>query len=206
MNNEEFDKIRAAIKSAWPGKQIMQSKFEINLWFRALCDLDYQICQMALLELITQSVFPPSIAEIRAKYAEYTHPPVKTSGEAWEDVRMAVRKYGFYQPEEALNSLDPLTRQAVQSIGFQTICMSESGVERAHFLKIYETLAKRKVIDAQIPDSLRRFKALSQAKAMRLTGETNESSSGKEDRGDGEGIPGSVPEALLQQAEMAGMG
>ena len=110
MTSDEFEFIRAAIKSAWPSKQIMPGKFEINLWFKALQDLDYQICQMALMELITQSEFPPSIAELRKKYAEYTTAPVKTSGEAWEEVRLMVRKYGYYRYDEALEAMDDLTR------------------------------------------------------------------------------------------------
>ena len=192
MTIEEFDNIRAAIKSAWPGKQIMPGRFEINLWYKALSDLDYQICQMALMEIITQSVFPPSIAELRKKCAEYTSAPVKSSGEAWEEVRLMVRKYGYYREEEALSSMDDLTRQAVKGVGFREICMSTNiAVERAHFLRLYDALVERKKQDAGTPAALLRYKQRCQKRIA------HEQDSRTAIDGDGEGIPDSVRKALL---------
>ena len=185
MTSDEFEFIRAAIKSAWPSKQIMPGKFEINLWFKALQDLDYQICQMALMELITQSEFPPSIAELRKKYAEYTTAPVKTSGEAWEEVRLMVRKYGYYRYDEALEAMDDLTRQAVKG---------------AHFLRLYDALVERKRQEAGTPAALLRYKQRCQERIA------HEQDSRAAIDGDGERIPRPVPEAVLQPAEMAGMG
>ena len=201
MTSDEFEFIRAAIKSAWPSKQIMPGKFEINLWFKALQDLDYQICQMALMELITQSEFPPSIAELRKKYAEYTTAPVKTSGEAWEEVRLMVRKYGYYRYDEALEAMDDLTRQAVKGVGFRDICLSTNiAVERAHFLRLYDALVERKKQDAGTPAALLRYKQRCQKRIA------HEQDSRTAIDGDGERIPRPVPEAVLQPAEVAGLG
>lgn len=201
MTSDEFEFIRAAIKSAWPGKQIMPGKFEINIWYKSLADLDYQICQMALLEIISQSVYPPSIAELRQKCAEFTSAPIKPAGDAWQDVRKMVRRYGYYQEEAALAAMDELTRQAVQGVGFRDICLSTNiATERAHFLRLYDALAERKRQEAGTPAALLRFKQRCQERIA------HEQDSRTAIDGDGERIPRPVPEAVLQPAEVAGLG
>jgi hypothetical protein len=82
----------------------------------------------------------------------------------------AVRRYGSYNQVEAMNSLDPLTRKCVDSIGFMQLCMSENiMVERAHFQKIFEIFAKREQVDKQIPLQLRQ--AISQLQLKGMDGE-----------------------------------
>lgn len=43
----------------------------------------------------------------------------------WLDVLNAVRRYGIYREQEALDSLDPYTAYITRHIGFRNICMSE---------------------------------------------------------------------------------
>lgn len=43
----------------------------------------------------------------------------------WLDVLQAVRRYGIYREQEALDSLDPYTAYITRHIGFRNICMSE---------------------------------------------------------------------------------
>jgi hypothetical protein len=63
----------------------------------------------------------------------------------------AIRKYGMYNIGPALASLDPLTRQAVEQVGFREICLSENiSVERANFRMVYENLAERKKTEQQV--------------------------------------------------------
>ena len=83
MTPQEFDVIRAAIKSAYPTFNIMPDRYSIQLWYRMLGDIDFKICETALQELIATQTYPPQIAEIRAKCAEYTLPQIKDAGEAW---------------------------------------------------------------------------------------------------------------------------
>ena len=82
MTPQEFDVIRAAIKSAYPTFNIMPDRYSIQLWYRMLGDIDFKICETALQELIATQTYPPQIAEIRAKCADYTSPQIKDSGEA----------------------------------------------------------------------------------------------------------------------------
>lgn len=145
--------IRAAIKSAYPTFNIMPDRYSIQLWYRMLGDIDFKICETALQELIATQTYPPQIAEIRAKCAEYTLPQIKDAGEAWGDVQRAIRKYGYYRSEEALESLEGPTKDAVERIGFRELCLGDNQIaNRAHFFKIYDAIAQRKINEARLPE------------------------------------------------------
>lgn len=69
---------------------------------------------------------------------------VKDWGEGWKQVLDAIRKYGSYRAKDAMESLDSITRQCVERIGFNNICMSENiEADRAIFGMIYEQIAER---------------------------------------------------------------
>ena len=77
-------------------------------------------------------------------------------GHGWEKVLMAIRRHGLYGERKAMESLDPLTRKAVQCVGFRDICMSENiSVERANFRTIYQELATREKTQRQMAVSLK---------------------------------------------------
>lgn len=156
MNKEEFKKIAMAIKSTFPNSPILSDSYAMDIWYTMLQDLDYKVCQNSVLELIGTSKFPPTIAEIREKSTNYTSLPVKDWGEAWENVLMAIRKFGYMQELQALEYMDDLTRKCVKRIGFQNICMSENiSADRANFRMIYETESNRRKVDNQLPLQLK---------------------------------------------------
>ena len=155
MTSQEFDKIRAALKSAWPSANIMPDKFSINLWYQMLKDIPYKVCSAAVMELMGTEKYAPSIAQIREKCSAYKEESDMEAGEAWEFVRKMIRKYGHPGELEALAEMDDLTREATQAIGFLNICKSENiMVERAHFLKIYDSLRKRRKNDRMLPPAV----------------------------------------------------
>lgn len=152
---QEFDFIRASIKSAYPTFNVMPDQYSIRMWYRMLGDLDYKLCETALMELFATHTYPPQISEIREKCAEYTVPHLKDQGEAWGEVQKAISQYGYYRQEEALESLTPIVREAVKRLGFREICLDENqDAVRAHFFKIYSTLIERKTNDAKLPPSI----------------------------------------------------
>ncbi len=159
MTKEEFKKVALAIKTTYPSSKILETQEAMDIWYMMLKDLDYRVCQTAVLELISTSKFPPTIAEIREKCSHLTSPGIKDWGEAWEDVQRSIGKYGMYQTQEALESFDELTRKCVTRLGYRNLCVSENeSADRANFRMIYETEANRKRTDNQLPLALRNEK------------------------------------------------
>ena len=71
---------------------------------------------------------------------------------AWGEVITAIREYGGYEPEKALQSMSPVTRLAVQRIGWKELCMSEDqNIDRAHFFKIYQAEESRQKENTLLP-------------------------------------------------------
>lgn len=156
MSEQEFMKIASAIKTSYPTVNVLKDKASMDIWYMMLGDVDYRVCQNAVLELIATLKFPPTIAEIREKCSRLNSLPVKDWGEAWEEVRRSIGKYGMYQVEQALESFDELTRKCVNRIGYVNICTSDNiTADRANFRMIYETEANRKRVNNQLPLALR---------------------------------------------------
>ena len=66
-----------------------------------------------------------------------------------------MRLYGSYRLQEALDSMDDLTRKAVKRLGFKELCMSENiAVDRANFRMVFEQLANREYETEKLPLSL----------------------------------------------------
>lgn len=161
MDKQEFGKIAAAIKVAYPNFTVLQDNAAKDVWYTMLADIPYSIAQPATLELLSSNKYPPSIAEFREKCTSYTAMPTKDYGEAWGNVLMAIRKFGYMQELEALDSLDETTRKCVKMIGYQNLCMSENiTADRANFRMIYDNEATRAKNNNQIPLQLRNQKQI----------------------------------------------
>lgn len=131
----------------WPEPD--KAEMMLALWTKMLSDTEYFVAEAAIEKFLAESVYPPTIADIRARIADLTVFREKTAIEAWGDVCQAIRKYGYYQQKEAMDSLSAVTAKVVRSLGYSTLCMSDNEMaDRAHFLKVYDTLAKREREDA----------------------------------------------------------
>ena len=159
MTDNEFETIALAIKAAYPNSNALMDKYAMKTWYRALADLDYRVVENAVWEHISISVFPPSIAEIREKCSARLSPMITDWGEAWEEVLVAIRKFGSYREVEAIASLSKLTAVAVRRMGFLNLCQSDNPVaDRAHFQRIYEGMVKEERKQTQLPCFVRNDK------------------------------------------------
>lgn len=128
-----------------PGKE----EALISLWETMLDDIDYEVGRIVIKKFMSESVYPPTIADIRARIADVTVARGKTGIEAWGDVKTAIRRFGSYNEDKAMDSLRGATKKVVESIGFRTLCLSENEMaDRAHFLKVYDMVEKREREDA----------------------------------------------------------
>lgn len=138
----------------WPE----ESKAEpmLALWTKMLSDTEYFIAEAAVEKYLAESIYPPTIADIRTRIADLTVFREKTAIEAWGDVGEAIRKYGSYNEKKAMDSLTGVTHKVVKAIGYKELCLSENEMaDRAHFLKVYDTLAARVREDALMLPSTR---------------------------------------------------
>lgn len=158
MNKSEFAILASAIKTYYPKEGLFPTKESMELWYRMLADIPYDAAENAVNRYVASNKFPPTIADIREYAAMAKLPEVADWSEAWEKARKAVRKFGSYQKEEALEWLDPVTAEAVKRFGYMDLCMMENPeVAKAQFRDIYNQIAKRKKADAQIPAALNAF-------------------------------------------------
>ncbi len=152
MTRDEFKILVKGMKAIYSQPTFIPDQDAFNMWFALMGDLPYEVCNVAIQKYMLTNKFPPTVAEIREMCAGVVNGDPLTWGESWERALNAVRKYGSYNKMEALNSLDPLTRKCVESIGYMQLCMSENiMVERAHYQKIFEVYSKREQAEKQMP-------------------------------------------------------
>lgn len=155
MTKKEFALLASAIKTFYPREQLLPNTQAMELWFNMLGDIPYKVAEAALQKWVATNKFSPTIADIREIASSIQHGDVPDWGDAWQNVREAVQRYGWYRQEEAMASLDDLTRECVKRIGFERLCHSEEpALERANFRMVYETMAQRRKTQEQLPTGL----------------------------------------------------
>lgn len=152
MERREFAILAAAMKTTYhKEKDLMPNQEAMEIWYQHLCDIPFPVAEAALHKWTQTNKWSPSIAELREVAATVSNGEIADWGEGWEKVLKAIRTHGMYNISGALASLDPMTRQAVERVGFREICMSENiSVERANFRMVYENLAEREKTRQQV--------------------------------------------------------
>ena len=156
MTKGEFAKFTMALKTYYPRENLLPNEQAMELWFRQLSDIPYQIAEAGLQKWVALNKWSPSIADIREMASSITFGEIPDWGEAWQEVQRAIQRFGFYRADEALASLSPLVRKVVDRMGFTKICISENPeASRANFRMIYEQLTERERKEAQLPEPLK---------------------------------------------------
>lgn len=179
MDKKEFSVFAMALKTYYPREPLLPNQQAMELWFRELCDIPFNVAEMALRKWVATNKWSPSIADIREMTAGIVNGDPMTWGESWEKVMTAIRKFGSYNKGKALDSLDPLTRKCVESIGYMELCMSENIMaDRAHYQRIFEVLSKREQTNQRIAAPL--LEAISQVRLKGIDGQPLQIGSGGE--------------------------
>lgn len=141
-----------ALKTFYPRENLLPNEQAMELWFRQLQDIPYDVAEVTLNKWVATNKWSPSIAEIREQASTIKTGEIPDWGQGWDATCRAIRIYGSYKVKEAMESLDDITRQTVQRIGFKNLCMSENvTADRANFRMIYEQIAERKKREEQLP-------------------------------------------------------
>lgn len=156
MTKDEFMKFYKYISSVTTDTNPSPEKTQV--YWDALNDLPFNLAMVAAKKIIAtlENPFLPMPAVFRKVATEVSGPKIPGEDEVWAEVTRAIRYFGSYREQEALASLSPLTRKAVEAFGFQDLCHSENvDVIRGQFRMAYEALAKREMTDAKTPQSLK---------------------------------------------------
>ena len=156
MTDNEFMIWAAAVKTYYPRDNVLPNTQAMELWYRQLKDIPYPVAEAVLSKWVATNKWSPTIADIRELASETMNGAPDEWGEAWEKVIKAVQRFGVYQKNEALASLDDLTRRCAMRVGFVQICMSENvSIERANFRDIYNRELERMKRDTQVPETVK---------------------------------------------------
>ncbi len=155
MTKQEFALLASAIRTFYPRENILPNQQAMELWYRELQDIPYQVAETGLRQWVSTNKWSPSIADIREMASTIQNGSIPDWGEGWEQVLKAIRYYGSYREAEALETLDEITLACVKRLGFKNICMSENiNQDRANFRMIYEQLEERKKKEQQLSPPL----------------------------------------------------
>lgn len=147
MTKEGFMQFTAIAKATYSKENILNTPEALTVWMELLGDIGDEVALAALKVWINNNKWSPSISEIRETAYHLTHEKTSDWGEAWESVLKSIRKYGQYNEPKALETLDELTREVVNNLGFRNICITEEdqlGYLKRDFEKLYTLKAERK--------------------------------------------------------------
>ena len=155
MTKDEFRVLAKGLKAVYTQPNFLPDAEAIQIWYELLKDLDYATANIAIQKHMVSSKYPPTIADIREQATEVSYGQAPLWSDGWEQVLRAMRLYGSYRLQEALDGMDDLTRKAVKRLGFKELCMSENiAVDRANFRMVFEQLANREYEIKKLPLSL----------------------------------------------------
>lgn len=144
MTAKQFEKISKGITTAFPWANLFPSQEAVEIWYRKLGDIPYDVMTAVVNRWIETKTSPPTIAALRAEADIVVNGLPPTWADGWEQVQKAIGRYGYMRREAALTSMDEVTAETVRRIGWQQICENENvDALRANFRMVYETMARR---------------------------------------------------------------
>jgi len=140
MEKQTFKKGMAILAKGFPDK-IM----DYDLMWEYLYDLSDADFLKSISFLVESKYEINKATNMIAVIRNLAMPKNKLAGEAWGEVIKQIGKVGSWGTPVFS---DPLIRRAVDCLGWSCLCSSEDiMVERAHFLKIYESIVERNKMD-----------------------------------------------------------
>jgi hypothetical protein len=139
VEKRETAEVLAMLASAYPHIKITRETAEI--YHDVLQDLDIGQCVQASRSIVRFSQFFPSASEIRRAVLNQMNLLSPLPIEAWGEVIAVATGEGLRKTHVWSHQT---VEEVVQAIGWREICVAENqGVLRAHFLKLYESLATK---------------------------------------------------------------
>lgn len=159
INRKDIVDTITLLKITFPGGLKDLGEDELNLMIDVWCE-DFKNTpkedfNKAIQEIRYTNKFFPSVADIKEKLAK-SKVNIPSAEDEWQEVLKAIRQYGYYRKEQALESLKPYTAKIVNYIGFERICMAtpeEQTWNKKNFITEYNTLKDTLTENLQIGTS-----------------------------------------------------
>ena len=150
MNKIDFLNIMKILGTAY-NKDFTEEQVEV--WYSMLNEYTVEQLTNAIKELIKTEEYLPTIAHITKAIAKQQTTSFPDAEQEWQDVIKAVRVYGSYREQDALDSLKPYTKKIVGYIGYYNICTAtkdEQVWNKKNFIDEYNALKDKVVENLQI--------------------------------------------------------
>lgn len=150
MNHQEVHALIGAIHNLWPTVKFAAQTGPdmVRQWQLVLADVPYEAAEVVVVTRARLGdEFPPTPGKLAKHYhdavAQATGSRAPDADEAWAEVMVGVQRRGFQQGPPTWSH--PAVAAAVQSVSWREICLGETMITRAHFLKLYPAVLARSV-------------------------------------------------------------
>lgn len=140
MTRQEFARSMVLLGEAYD-KPFSEQK--LNVWYEFFDNESDTDFRKAILRYVSTNRFMPSISDLKEEIARMKNPSLQLDPEEqWETVKDAIRRYGYYNAKEAMESFHPFTQIVVRHMGgFRQICtMTDDGWPRKNFIKAWNDI------------------------------------------------------------------
>jgi hypothetical protein len=178
MNKIETTSLMVILKTAYPNfyKNTDEIEDAINLWSMMFETDPAKIVIEAVKSLICTLKYPPTIADVKTKIYEISHPNKLTEMEAWNIVKKAVDNYSIYDYEKSRQVFDSLPDIVKRLLGGMSQ-LREYGqmdsetfntVAQSNFMRSFKSLQAQEIERDMLPESTKKL-ILSLSERMALT-------------------------------------
>ena len=157
-------------------KDSTQKQLMINTWQECLGDLDYRLVLQAV-KTIIESLYPPTIHEIRKNAVEMMNPTqTRTAIEAWDEAYRMICG-GLYMTQEQFETASPEVKKFFGNVRqvaelARTDIDTVNTVTKGQFLKQYDVLVQREQERKMLPPQMQEFtKQLAEKMSIKQIGE-----------------------------------
>lgn len=121
-------------------KEVLQMRFA--LFAQLAEELQWDVFKASIMQHIHSSKWFPKVSEIREIAMKLMQGSEETAGESWGRLVELIRRHGWNDPPKLK---DARMKKCVDAMGgWQYLCRSENAMaDRAHYLKIFDTIAAR---------------------------------------------------------------
>jgi len=121
VTKAEIKNLVAIAAANYPMMQKNEFGPTARLWHVGLKDIPYEVAEKALINVLMEAVYFPTVGEIRKEALGMMRPRVLGETEAWSMVVKALSRHPF-SSEKAFASLSDPVEKAARVIGWQRLC------------------------------------------------------------------------------------